>query len=67
MILYPDDFVIYKKEKLLCKVSDNFKEYNSDKKGLGVPIIPVGKNFGWWAQWDEIKFCSIEENPEYLL
>ena len=77
MILYPGDYVLYKEAKnylksektpLLCIVSINSDFYDKNKpEPMGVPIIPEGKNQGWWAKWEQIKKITPISNPEYFL
>ncbi len=50
----------------ICKVADNYLQYDPEKTKT-VAVIPLGKNHGFWAFFRNIKQIDINDYPEYMI
>ena len=74
-ILYTGEYVKVKIEPdhlhskttfYICKVADNYQEYDPEKSNT-VAVIPIGKNHGFWSFHKNIKKIDINDYPEYMI
>ena len=71
MIYYPGDYVLVTNEydKFIAEISNNYPQYDSEanEPSIGVPLIYLGRNYGHWENYSNVKKINKEDYPEYFI